>query len=439
MGETEKTEIEAKPRRKRSGVWWGILAPMASVAGALALLAIIYLSYDVVRAEFSPCDTIFQQTSVGLSTRIQLLKIDGELKIGREATADLDERAQMVALDLKTCCTVLDAGRINPEQFLQCKAKARTYDARIENISALVGALPLGGAKAGPAAGASTTPVSSGSIAEAVEAARAASRDLNEQVVQVAKDQALQMLQGIPPANVSIDATEREPNNDVLSANLIDLNKLVSASIGTPTAADVYTFVTPNAYRDWIRIELQNRSTTLHPNLELFDAAKTSLGASYNATPGGDASYEFVAPPATRFSIRVSDHYGQSTGVYLIRVAPEKAYEPNDDILSAKRLGEGTPIMAKIMDKDDVDYFVIDGAGGGDRALAVTIANKSVTLHPNAVVYDASKTEIGSAHNATAGGDLSYPFKATKGPIYVRVSDYYNQSSGDYTLAVQPQ
>ena len=27
VGETEKTEIEAKPRRKRSGVWWGILAP----------------------------------------------------------------------------------------------------------------------------------------------------------------------------------------------------------------------------------------------------------------------------------------------------------------------------------------------------------------------------------------------------------------------------
>ena len=99
----------------------------------------------------------------------------------------------------------------------------------------------------------------------------------------------------------------------------------------------------------------------------------------------------------------MSDYYGQSTGVYLIRVVPEKVYdvyEPNDDIMSAKRIGEGTAIMAKIVDKDDVDFFVIDGASGGDSAMAVTIANKSTTLHPNVVVYDASKTEIGNAHNA---------------------------------------
>ena len=91
-----------------------------------------------MKGKISPCDAIFQQASVGLTAKIHLLKVEGEVQLGRDSVSELDERAQMTALDLKTCCTVLDAGRLDSEQFLQCKAKARTYDARIEDISALV-------------------------------------------------------------------------------------------------------------------------------------------------------------------------------------------------------------------------------------------------------------------------------------------------------------
>ena len=60
----------------------------------------------------------------------QLPEDGGRLQIGREQLTDLDERAQMAALNLKTCCTVLDAGRLDPEQFLQCKG-TRAYAARL--------------------------------------------------------------------------------------------------------------------------------------------------------------------------------------------------------------------------------------------------------------------------------------------------------------------
>jgi hypothetical protein len=437
MGEpTERHEV----RPRSSKLLRGVLLPVAAITASLAVMALIYLGYDVIRAKAAPCDAIFQQTAVNLSTHLQILKVEGELRIGREAVNELDERAQMAALDLKTCCTVLDAGRIDPEQFLQCKSKARAYDARLQTIATLVGDMPK---DVVTASNSNTAPVQANpTIVQAVEAARTVSQEFNRQVVQVAKDQALQSLQTAPAANVSIDATEREPNDDGLNANAIPLDKAVKASITTAKDSDFYTFDTPTVYRDWIRIDLKNLSTTLDPNLELFDAAKASLGAVHNATAGGDVSYEYVAPPVTKYSVRASSYYGQSTGVYLITVHPEKAYdayEPNDDILSAKRITEAAAIDAKIMDKDDVDYFSVEGVSTGERSMMVTLVNKSATLHPNVVVYDANKGEIGNAHNATPGGDLSYDFKAPKGPIYIRVSDYYVQSQGAYALTLAKQ
>ncbi len=430
--------------------WRSLLAPTGGIVAALALLAAVYLGYDVVKGRVSPCESIFQETSIGLSTRIGFLKTEGEIEIGREAVTELDERAQMTALNLKTCCTVLDAGRIDPEQFLQCKAKARAYDSRLEEIADLV-ETALEAKSTETASTSASAPVVTAAVAhtapdpkivKAVEEARDVSRELNKTVVEVRAQQALAALEAAPVIHVEVDAAEREPNDDVLRANIIEPGKLVTAAIGAPADFDFYTFTTPEKYRDWIRIEVQNQSTTLEPALELFDAAKASLGTVRNTTAGGDVVYEFVAPPKAKFTVRAANYYGKSTGVYLIRVVAAKAYdahEPNDDILNAAAISEGTAVKAKIMDKDDVDIFHVEGAGDAERPVVVKIANASTTLHPNVVVYDDSKTEIGSSRNTTAGGDLTLPVKALKGGLYVRVSDYYAQSGGDYTLTVDRQ
>ncbi len=424
----EQDQAGRVAQKKKSNRLWKMFVPLAGVTGALGVFAVIFFGYDVAKGKVSPCDSIFQDSSVGMSTKIKFLKAEGELKLGREKVTELSERAQMAALGLKTCCVVLDAGRIDPEQFLTCKAKARAYDSQVDNIVAKVQAASGGEAAPG--------------IAAAFETAIATSRDLNQSVVRISREQQLQSLQTASMKKLAIDATETEPNDDALNANVLTLAKPAKASMGVAKDIDVFTFTTPPGPRDWIRIELKNLSTTLEPNIELLDAAKSSIGATRNTTAGGDLVYEFVAPPSTNYSFRVSSYYGTGTGVYAISATPAKAYdsfEPNETVLSAKRMTESVPVKAKIMDKGDVDYFVVDAAAAGERKLSLLVANNSTMLHPAVSVYDASKTEIISVRNTTAGGDLLLDFKSGPGPVYVRISDYYNAEAGDYTLTVKPQ
>jgi hypothetical protein len=414
---------------------------IGAMGAALALVALVFLGYDLAKGKLSPCEAIFQESALGLSTRISFLKTEGELQIGREKLTDLDERAQMAALNLKTCCTVLDAGRVDPEQFLQCKGKARAYEARLEDIGDLVrAAVKEGMTTSSIAANASPPPAPQvqQEIATEIEAAKEISRDFNREVVHVRKAQALESLQATPPRNVEVEAQEREPNNDMLTTNGITLGKWITGSIGAGDDSDYFVFTAPEVHRDWIRIELQNRSTTLEPRLELFDGEKTSRGEVHKTTPGADTVYAFVAQPATTYVVRVSNYYGASVGVYLMRVAATRAYdthEPNDDILHAKEIALDVPVAAGIMDKGDVDYFAV--TSGEEGVLRAAVQNRSATLQPEVAVYDATKAQIGTGHTTTAGGDTSYAFKVKpKTAYFVRVRDYYTSAAGDYTLTV---
>ncbi len=209
-------------------------SPSARWAAALALLAVVYLGYDLAKGRLSPCEAVYQQTSVGLSTRISFLKTEGELQIGREQLTDLDERAQMAALNLKTCCTVLDAGRLDPEQFLQCKGSARAYEARLADIADLVRKAVKEGITTSSIAANATPPPAPPQIKEKIDsevaAAKEISRDFNREVVAVRKAQALETLKATPPRHVTIEAQESEPNDDGLATNEIELGTWITGS-----------------------------------------------------------------------------------------------------------------------------------------------------------------------------------------------------------------
>lgn len=438
---------EKTPARKPT--WWRLpqnlprsVMSIGAMGAALALVALVFLGYDLAKGKVSPCDAIFQESSLGLSTRISFLKTEGELQIGREKLTDLDERAQMAALNLKTCCTVLDAGRVDPEQFLQCKGSVRAYEARLQDIGDLVRAAVKEGMTTSSIAANASPPPAPPQVKEKIDseiaAAQEISRDFNREVVAVRKAQALESLQVTQPQNVKVEAQEREPNDDGLSTNEIALGAWITASVGAPKDADYFVFTTPETHRDWIRIELQNRSTKLEPRLELFDHEKTSLGEAHKTTQGADVAYAFVANPATSYVVRVSNYYGENVGVYLLRIVATKAYdahEPNDDILHAKEIVVARPVAAGIMDKNDVDYFAV--TSGDDGGLRAFVQNRSTTLQPEVAVYDASKAQIGTGHNTTPGGDVSLNFKVKPRTIYyLRVRDYYTSAAGDYTLTV---
>jgi hypothetical protein len=238
--------------------------PLIGVTLSLSFIAMLWFGYDLARAKVSPCEGIFEQATTGLTTKIEFLKAKGEIKLGRSKIAELDERAQMTALDLKTCCTVLDAGRINPEQFLTCKAKARSYDDRIDTVVAMLKNLTSGPASAAAAP--------AEDLNKAVDDARLASQELNRHITQVVAEDRVRSLQAAAVQHLKVDAVEREPNDDGLNANLVPLATQIKAAISAKGDADVYTFTTPSTFRDWMRISIVNRSTSLEPHLDLFDA-----------------------------------------------------------------------------------------------------------------------------------------------------------------------
>ncbi len=435
-------KTERSPQAKRGSLTRHLL-PVGAIATTFVLIALLYLGYDLAKGRASPCEAIFQETSLGLKTKISFLKTAGELEIGREQLTDLDERAQMTALSLKTCCTVLDAGRLDPEQFLQCKGSARAYEASLSDIANLVRQAVKDGISTSSIAASAAPPAVPASLKQQIDtevkSAQQVSRDFNQKVVAVRHEQALATLETTPPQSVPVEAQEREPNDDALSTNEIKLGTWITASIDSGKDADYFTFTSPETHRDWLRIELQNRSTTLEPRLELFDAEKASLGSSYKPTPGADLTYSFVAEPTTRYVVRASNTYGSSTGVYLMRVVATKSYdaqEPNDDILHARPIALSAPIAANIMDKYDVDYFAIT-AGKSGASLIASVKNRSTTLQPEIALFRADKALVGTQTNTTPGGDVSYTFKvAPNATYYLRVRDTYSSASGDYTLTV---
>ncbi len=450
VGNTETTN-----KSKRESRWLKQLMPLFGVTGALVTMVMLYFSYDYVSAQASPCESIFRQTAVGLSTKISFLKTEGAVQIGREPLVELTERAQMTALNLKTCCTVLDAGKLYPEQFLQCKAKARSYEARVDEIVTLVQKIPdtatlttgstATAAVSSDAKEVSTPPPPSNAATKAkikktVVAARAVSKDFNKEVVKVRKAQAVEQLEIVPPKHVDVSAKEREPNNDNLNTNVIELGKWITGSIGNGKDRDVFAFTTPAKHRDWIKIEVENRSTTLRPNIRLFNADKTSLGNRANKTAGGNTSYSFVTPPETRYTFQISDYYAETTGAYLVRVLPSKSYdahEPNQTILTAKEISTGDTVKAAIMDARDVDYYRLV-ADKTAKQIEIKIANQSTTLRPRITLFDGNKTNIGSQSNKTAGGDASYIQKVAPGmKYYIYVADYYSEAAGAYEMSVK--
>ena len=209
LNEPQNDRAERSETTRARKLWWRIrrelralprsLVAIGAMGASLALLAVVYLGYDLAKGRLSPCEAVYQQTSVGLKTRIKFLKTEGELEIGREQLTDLDERAQMAALNLKTCCTVLDAGRLDPEQFLQCKGSARAYETQLADIADLVrAAVKEGITTSSIAANATPTPPPpqiKAKIDSEVEAAKNISREFNREVVAVRKAQALEIVE----------------------------------------------------------------------------------------------------------------------------------------------------------------------------------------------------------------------------------------------------
>ena len=272
--------------------------------------------------------------------------------------------------------------------------------------------------------------VSQGNLAEALPALQQASALGESAPVVAAVQQELKK---------TTHNLEIEPNNDLFTANRIPLDTEVHAAIADAADTDSFQFTTPPTYRDVVRISIDNHSTTLQPGIRLYDAQRSAIDQRENGTGGANLEYLFSVEPDTTYYMQVYGHYSTS-GAYLLTVKPlqrHDAYEPNDDILHAKPIAIGKPIEADIMDAQDTDFYQIRTVAAGTAR--VSLDNRSTTLQPGIVLYDAQKSSLGQREDATAGANLEYAIPVQPNlTYYVQIYGHYH-TGGAYTLTVNPE
>jgi len=104
-----------------------VLAVTASV------LVVAYFVYDYFKPK---CGEIFEQTALNVRAKAEMIKTKSEVFIGREKVQELTSSSQKVGQHLKTCCIVLDGGKLNPDQFQRCIEGAQNYEANLTKVVA---------------------------------------------------------------------------------------------------------------------------------------------------------------------------------------------------------------------------------------------------------------------------------------------------------------
>lgn len=107
--------------------------PLLLIAATAVVLTIIYFVYQIFI--HSKCDSIFEQTADRLRGNLEVIKIKGELVLGREKVQELSEGPQKVALHLKTCCIAQEARTMSADEFQVCMNGAKDYETKIVQVA----------------------------------------------------------------------------------------------------------------------------------------------------------------------------------------------------------------------------------------------------------------------------------------------------------------
>ena len=228
---------------------------------------------------------------------------------------------------------------------------------------------------------------------------------------------------------------EQTANSTILTAAPIELGRNVDSRMATEKDSDFFAFTAPAGPRDIVRVHVENKSTTLAPDLLLFGENRAELGREYTTTRGANVTMSLVTIPGAKYFAQVRPWGG--SGEYTLTASPQKAfdrYEPNDDILKPTEIGRGQDIQAGIMDAGDHDVYRFSVSAGTVRAV---FTNRSADLAPDISLYNADKVQVGREYVTTKGANTSVQAAATApGTWYVKVSSW-STGAGEYTLRVE--
>jgi hypothetical protein len=260
----------------------------------------------------------------------------------------------------------------------------------------------------------------------------------DDKAAQASLSQALQ----IEPANeaaksnlglIAKAAAIQSANNTILTAAPIELGTAVESSIAGQGDSDFFSFTAP-AKRDLLQIRMDNKSTTLAPDVHVFDAERNEIGREYRPTAGANVEIQLSPAAGGKYFVQVTTFGGP--GAYSLSITPQQAFdrfEPNESILEAREITLGQDVEANVMDQTDVDVYKVSVPAG---PVQVTLTNRSATLVPDLFLFDENRNQVAREYRPTAGSHTMAQGMATAPGTWYVSAKAFSGAGGAYTLKV---
>ncbi|MDX1707798.1 MAG: hypothetical protein R3274_04310, partial [Desulfobacterales bacterium] len=104
-------------------------------AGFGVIIGLGYLLYSNLRAKPSPCAGLFDQTTVSLAEKINVIKKKESTFLDDDQVQQLLDQSEQLTADLKTCCILFHDDKIVFDEFLKCQDDFRQYEQSIDRLS----------------------------------------------------------------------------------------------------------------------------------------------------------------------------------------------------------------------------------------------------------------------------------------------------------------
>lgn len=274
----------------------------------IALAGLIGLSVLVIRRH-TPCEGIFEQTAPKVEANLQIIKNTGRLAVSQEKIQELSESAQKVGLHLKTCCSVLERGKLNTEQFQECIEMATAYDKQIALVAQQVTEI----AEAKEKGATDIVQSKIASVDTVIKSANSSVEDLARHVSE------------LKPAKGNV-TQEKEPNDQSTEANLINLGTRVQGSIAAKQDRDFFKFKTSDRVPSKTRVILRKLSPNgFNADVDVYDQVEEFVEGD-SGSNDRPVSLAFRSTPSSFYYVLVKPYgieWSPGVGPYELEVREE--------------------------------------------------------------------------------------------------------------------
>lgn len=107
--------------------------------GALLLCGLAFVLLSLFSPEPDPCDILFEQVALGLEKKTAAIQSGAENFPDNRHLSLFMEHSRKISLNLKECCLLFHADKIDFDEFLKCQDDYKNFETNIDNIILLLG------------------------------------------------------------------------------------------------------------------------------------------------------------------------------------------------------------------------------------------------------------------------------------------------------------